>query len=260
MKNNTILPLFSLILLLLQSCANKKEEVIQNEPSVQLEKKDTAVTAKVTEKSVQYVINVEIIDSLQYRSLSLKNKGESKEVIKITNLKEAKKLLKGIVEFDGSDDSEENQAVKKINFRNGKKYEVPNEYDYSSFVAYYPEEDILLCEGGHATDVSFNLKNGEETELTGNPDLFIFSPNNTFRLNGSFDGQECNGYFIQKNSKGAFEKIINLETEFEKQTKFMLCNIRGGFWTDDHTLLLEKFDYGMKDFKYKFFKIEIREK
>lgn len=30
-----------------------------------------------------------------------------------------------------------------------------------TFVAYYPSEDILLCEGGHSTDVSFSLKNGK---------------------------------------------------------------------------------------------------
>ncbi|MNT64376.1 hypothetical protein D3C72_2022690 [compost metagenome] len=118
----------------------------------------------------------------------------------------------------------------------------------------------MLCEGGHSTDISFNLKNGKQTEETGNPDLINFSTNETFRINGSYDGQECLGYFIQKKINGEFVRIIDLENEFKEKTSVMLCNIRDGFWIDDHTFYLEKYDFDYETGKYKFFKINIIEK
>ena len=168
----------------------------------------------------------------------------------------ASELLKGVVEFSALDDSNEIMGLKQINFRNGEVYIHENIYDHIAFTAYYPSEDILVCEGGHSTDISFTLANGKETSETGNPEFFITSPNSRFRMNGSYDGQECAGYFLQEFTNGSFEKIIDLEQETEKQTGFMICNARDGFWTDDRTLYVEKYDFDLKS-RYKYLKIKI---
>ena len=110
------------------------------------------------------------------------------------------------------------------------------------FAAYFPTEDILLFEGGHSSDVSFNLSNGKETEEVGNPDFVIASPNNKVRLNGFYGGQECVFYFIQHYKDGQWQKAINLDRIFEKITTKMLCNL-SAFWADDTTLYLAHPNY-----------------
>ena len=264
MKNPSYLFL-SLIsfVMILQACEKKTDHEILQQTKIERPKDSSNLKTTPIEKlerDIIYDFTVEKIDSLEYRSIKKKTAPIKKKLVKITDINKAKKLLKGIVEFDENPDFGVNPAVKKIYFRNGKTYGNDKEFDYYFFIAYYPEEDILLCEGGHSTDISFNLKNGKQTEETGNPDLLNFSTNEIFRINGSYDGQECLGYFIQKKINGEFVKIIDLEKEFEAKTSIMLCNIRDGFWIDDHTFYLEKYDFDYETRKYKFFKINIIEK
>lgn len=208
----------------------------------------------------KYSILVEKIDSIHFFQ-KRKNAGNKESGIeKITDLDTAKKRLKGIVELKELGEYEETQAIGKINFRNGTKYENPNEYDNVYFVAYFPSEDILLCEGGHASDVSFNLTDGKQTEETGNPDLIVYSPKKQFRLNGYYSGQDCNFYFIQKNINGQFEKIIQLDEEFENITKKGLCTVKDSFWTDESTLYLIRIDFDKAGEKSEYYKIKIVEK
>ena len=239
----------------IQSC--KKEHEQENLSKTEVQKpKDSVKSVSVIkpEKDIQYSINVERIDSLDYRHFAIKNATKKKTLTKITDFNQVKKLLKGIVEFNDNSEDGDQSAVKKIHFRNGKEYGNTNEYDYYYFIAYYPEEDILLCEGGHTTDISFNLKNGKETEETGNPDYINFSTTEKFRLNGHFGGQECSAYFIQKKIGSDYVKIIQLEKEFEKLTKIWLCFVSDSFWADDNTLYLTEgsnFEGPKKYFKVK---------
>ena len=264
MRNPSYLfPSLISLVIILQACEKKTDKEILQETKIERPKDSSNLITTPTEKlekDISYDFTVEKIDSLEYRSIKKKTAPIKKNLVKITDISKAKKLLKGIVEFDENPDFGGNPAVKKIHFRNGKTYGNDKEFDYYFFIAYYPEEDILLCEGGHSTDISFNLKNGKQTEETGNPDLLNFSTNEIFRINGSYDGQECLGYFIQKKINGEFVKIIDLEKEFEAKTSIMLCNIRDGFWIDDHTFYLEKYDFDYETGKYKFFKINIIEK
>lgn len=265
MKNNKAYKLFLAVILIIvfHSCIKEKKSEHKNQTNVEIQKPVDSTNSVLVETSVDplhYSIAVEKIDSLQYYSIKKKTAPKIKKLLKITDFKEAKRLLKGVVDFDENPDFGDNPAVEKIHFRNGKKYVKSSDFDYSFFIAYFPEDDILLCEGGHSTDVSFNLKTGQETEETGNPDVFIFSPNETFRVNGSYDGQECSGYFIQEKNNGVYHKIINLEDEFKNQTSMMLCYIQDGFWTDEHTFFLKKLDFDYETGKFKFFKVKILEK
>lgn len=253
---------FHIILITLfafQSCKKETEQENLSKTEVQKPKDSTeSVLVEKPEKEIQYSIEVEKIDSLEYRHFAIKNNINKKKLTKITDFEQAKKLLKGIVEFNDDSEDGDQSAVKKIHFRNGKEYGNNNQFDYYFFIAYYPEEDILLCEGGHTTDVSFNLKNGKETEETGNPDYINFSPSGKFRLNGHFGGQECSSYFIQKKIGNDYIKIIQLDEEFEKLTKVWLCIVGESFWADDNTLFLtEASEFGKAK---KFFKVKIIEK
>ena len=151
----------------------------------------------------------------------------SKAISGITNFRTVRKLLKGRVEFDS------NQIVLKINFKRGNTYSLV-EGDYNSFIAYYPSEDILVCEGGHTSDVSFNLTTGETTDLAGNPLYIISDSKNEYRLNAYFGGQECYSYFIQKKINGAFSKVIDLQEKLPN-----LCIIEDACWSNDRNLFIK---------------------
>lgn len=259
MVKNTILPfILGFAFLIFQNCSNKKEE-IPEQSKVVIEKSDTIITAKIPKKNAEYSIRVEKIDSVDYYSVKRKIKIKPESKVKITDFKEAKKLLKGIVEFVENKDSDEYHMIKKINLRNGTVSKSGNLLD-CSFVAYFPEEDILLCEGGHSSEVSFNLSNGKEAEDIGNPDFIKTSPQKEWRLNGFFGGQECASYFIQKKINNEFVKVIQLDEAFEKLTKIWLCTVGESFWSDEKNLYLTETDFVEKGISTQYFKIDIIEK
>lgn len=205
-----------------------------------------------------YRISITLLDSITfYRDKgSAEIKPESRE--KITDFATAKKLLKGVVEFVDEDQLDDYHPIRRILFRNGYKWVTKQQSDYA-FVAYYPNEEILLCEGGHSTDVSFDLKTGQETEVTGNPDCIVTSPNQHYRLNGFYEGQECFTYFIQQYVNGAFEKVIPLSEAFFRNDRYNICYVAEAFWTDDQTLYLkETLAWDERDaHKSKYYKISV---
>lgn len=246
--------------LLFYSCQESKK--VENETLPDSTISDTIIDEVVPQEidaEKSYSISVETIDSVAFYQAK-KNAPRNKPIEKITDFEIAKKRLAGIVEFSANDEYGEYQAVRKINFRNGTNWGNANDFDGEFFVAYFPSEDILLCEGGHTTDVSFNLKNGKQTEETGNPDVIVTSPNKLFRLNGHFGGQECYSYFLQKKINGEFEKILQLDEEFKKITKIWLCSIGESFWTDDSTLFVTENNYAGPNGKAekKYFKILLK--
>jgi hypothetical protein len=253
-----ILTLLFAIVFLFQSCENKKDTKLTNKLQNGVKGTNENVQVDLIEKTVEYSIDVKPIDSVQYQLQKAKSRYKQAEIEKITDFETAKKKLKNVVFFNDNDEDGETQAILKIRFKNGKE-SIINDYYY--FVAYYPTEDILLCEGGHTTDVSFNLRNGKETEEIGNPAYIKTSPNKLFRLNGHFGGQECSSYFIQKKANNEFEKIIQLDKEFEKQTKIWLCIVGNSFWQDETTLYLtEESDYTENGLNKRYFKIKLIER
>ncbi len=220
---------FLLITFALQSCQNKT-------PKEANDKTTTYKTWKVNQEN--FSLTIEIIDSLLFYKDKSNTKHTVKPVEKITDIATAKKMLDGIVEFR---ENENNANLRRILFQNGDIY---NNQDFFEFVAYFPSEDIILFEGGHTSDVSFNLKNGEETDESGNPYYIATGPNDKYRLNGSFGGQQCISYFIQKNINGQFIKVIDLEQVFADVGKLKLCTIHESFWKDETTLYLKDYFFG----------------
>ena len=246
------------LMILIQSCQNPKVETQFTSKEDSTSVRNQKINNQPIQETGKYKIAVEQIDSLYYHSQKVKYAYNQDQIKKITNYSVAKKLLAGIVEFDES--IEDNPMVKKINFINSKQ---PNQAKTiepfeSYFIAYYPSENILLCEGGHSTDVSYNLKTGEETDDTGNPDYINTSKNKLFRLNGNFDGQDCSSYFIQRKIDNHYKKVIQLDSEFEKQTKIWLCKIGSSFWQDNNFLYLtEESNYTENGLIKRYFKVKI---
>lgn len=238
--------LINLFLIAVHSCSTSTASVYQPEKE--------RLSNKYSYTKDGYSINIEEIDSLHFFSAKVKSKYIADNFIKITDLDKAKKLLNNSAEFD--EESFEQPVLLKLQDRNNKTIEIN---DYYAFVAYFPEEDILLCEGGHSIDASFNLKNGETTELTGNPNIIQSSPNKKYRLNGYFGGQECSSYFIQKRIEKEFKKVISLSGEFEKLTTIDICVIGDSFWTNDSTLFITEssnFGYNTKYYQLEIFEIQ----
>ena len=176
------------------------------------------------------------IDSVKYSSLREKVNPQRIKLEKITDLAQAKQMLEGVVVWDEVKDAGYHSLfLIKITFRNGKTHFA--EDDYTSFVAFFPQEDILVLEGGHTSDVIFNLTTGEGREIVGNPGFTVYSPSKRFRLNGFHDGQQS-VYFIQEKSGAQWNTIIEFTwgSEFEKLIGFIPEFISDAFWQDDTVL------------------------
>lgn len=245
----------TLFFLALVSCADSPEGKKRNARPIDSAPKQAL--QKPLERKEQtipkYTISLTKIDSVEFFRVRKQVNPKIEKPEKITDYLKAKKLLKGVVEFN---EGQFSQNVQKIRFRNGKVHNSFNMDDYF-FVAYYPKEDILLCEGGHSTDVSFNLKNGLETQDTGNPDEIISSPSKKKRLNGDFEGQQCYHYFIQEKFNGEYVKILELGKAFEDLTGIWLCTIGPTFWRDDTYLYLSNIRYEEERTLYDYYRVEL---
>jgi len=259
-KNFTTLSLLVLLSILSQSCENKKNETQTNEAETQPSnpgqddeqyRNEMFMEEQFINNDKNHFISVEKINSLQFHAAKAKADKPDENIVKTENFDEVKRLLKGVVEFN------DNKAVKKIRFRNGNVFEGKDEFVF--FIAYYPNEDILLCEGEPTSDVSFNLKNGKGTEETGNPALVVTSPQKKLRMNSYDRGQDCYSHFIERKINNEFVRVKDLDIE-EKIMGTGLCVIGDAFWFDESTLFLaETLDYRDKDAKKLYFKVKIRE-
>ncbi|MDO4250546.1 MAG: hypothetical protein Q4C68_03455 [Moraxella sp.] len=177
--------------------------------------------------------------------------------IAIDDLPTAKQTLKDVVWFD------KDGLVKKIHFRNGGVYR-PTFTD-AWFVAYFPDEDILLLEGGHTSDVSFHLGTGKQTKNTGNPYQIAFSPNQKYRINAYDGGQDCSYYFIEEKQAHGWQKIIEINDVFDSFIKstpdnFVTpCQFNAKFWTTDNTLYLGSIDIDIPNFKNHYYKVTLKQ-
>lgn len=170
----------------------------------------------------KYRLEIEPVSQQTFETLYNKYYVDPPQAISIESLSEAKKLLKGIVDFDSTG------FVISIKPKEGKLIEF-DQYDFLDFVSYYPVHQILYLEGGHSADVSYNLITGQDTEQTGVPSYMLESPDHKFRLNGYFGGQECSSYFVQENRNGTYTKIADIDQDD-------LCNMVDAFWVNDSTL------------------------
>lgn len=262
--------LLLLAMLSISGCANqqKKQEPAYAEtlPSVV----DTTGTVKFNSDSLQ----ISEIDSAAFAYLRTSGPKQHDSLFYIKDFGKVKKMLKGRVVFSGYnenadlDSTIDGEFVSSIQFKNGKLHYYKtydsvdriNRVTDVAFVAYYPSEDILFCEGGHSSDYSFNLTTGEQGGEVGNPGYIRYNPSKSSRLNGYFPGQECDEYFIQKKTGTGFKSIFNLRDAFsflEKENLYF-CFMTDVFWHDDHTLYFKHVYFPNTEPVSKFYRIHIR--
>jgi hypothetical protein len=248
------IPAIVLLSVVIISCEQKVKTKSQNDPKSVKEPVTTQATAPVKSIPHPATIAIEKINAAQFQSATKQEK-VSKPIEKITDFKTVQSQLTGIVDFKEMDGR---LRVSKINFRNGSTSGNNDQLEDCSFVAYFPTEDILLLEGGHTIDVSYDLKTGQKTYDAGNPDLVSTSPGGKYRLNKIFEGQECFYHFIQEKKNGKFQKVFELDHIFKKKFNKWLCVIEKGFWTDDDTFYFrEVIQYKETGNTYEYYKVKI---
>jgi hypothetical protein len=190
------------------------------------------------------MFDIQKIDEKRYFSLKEDAGIQTIELEKLIDLEQIKKMLKGQVIWGKYDyekqkmlENEQGENVFKIVFRNGKT--ISYDYPEVGFVAYYPQEDILLLEGEHSSSMIFNLTTGEETEDVGDPEFRRYSPSKQYRFNGYYSGQ-ADVYFIQEKSEERYKTIIELDyssgSELEKLIGFIPEWLPDMFWQNDTIL------------------------
>jgi hypothetical protein len=248
------IPAIVLLSTVIISCEQKVKTTSLSDPKPV--KEPVAVQAAPPVNSVPHpaTITIEKINATQFNTATQQAK-VIKPPEKITDFKTVQKRLAGVVEFK---EMGGHLRVSKINFSNGTSTGNEDQLEDCSFVAYFPTEDILLLEGGHTIDVSFDLKTGQKTYDTGNPDLVSSSPSGKYRLNKVFEGQECFYHFIQEKRNGKFQKVFELDKIFKKKTGKWLCVIEKGFWTEDDTFYFrEVIQYKETGNMYEYYKVRI---
>ena len=228
-----------LITLILNACQNQPKKHKKDELEDSINKvihkvvnevlNDESTSAKTWEiKNDNYAFTIEALEYIETDSI--------KKPVKLTNYAIVIKILENVLVVSSTD--KVINGVSEIHPRNGE--EIKNLPDDISFVAYYPEYDIILYQTEDGLDVSFNLSNGDETELTGNPECFFTSEDNQFRLNGYLGSNDCKTYFIEKKINGVFKRIIPLSDVFEKNNELQLCDIEYAMWANDNNNLYIK--------------------
>ncbi|MEQ7802067.1 hypothetical protein ABDJ41_19885 [Pedobacter sp. ASV1-7] len=248
------IPAVVLLPVVIISCEQKIKTKNPIDPKPIKEPVTILATPPVKSIPLPATLTIEKITAAQFNTASQQEK-VSKPLEKITDFNTVQKLLTGVVDFKEMDSR---LRVSKINFRNGSTSGNNDQLEDCTFVAYFPSEDILLLEGGHTIDVSFDLKTGQKTYDAGNPDLVSTSPGGKYRLNKVFEGQECFYHFIQEKKNGKFQKVFELDQIFKKKYNKWLCVIEKGFWTaDDIFYFREVIQYKETGNTYEYYKVKI---
>lgn len=179
------------------------------------------------------------IDSVKFQSLYIPTK--SSNMIKIISEKETKKLLKGKVKW--KDVENIGCVIDEITLDNGQILKINQKSNDYNFIAYYPKEEIIIFEGGHASEFSISIKTGESLETTGVPDYIVESPNKKIRLNGWFSGQECSVYFFQKKVGNRYMYLADFERGNENYGSD-LCYFNKFCWLNDQEFMYSSTENG----------------
>ncbi len=163
---------------------------------------------------------------------------------KITDIPKIESILNE--QLTGSYDEYDSYIIKKIKSDNGKEF-VDFLAEECGITAYYPRYHYLLLECGHSSEYLINLKTGEDDiNRIGNPDYYLLSPQNTFRLNGYYNGQS-NVHFLEKNNPNAPPEYL-----FNISSIIPVDYMEEYFWTDNYTIFLK--------IEKTYYKIQLRKK
>lgn len=226
-SKNHLFFLYILLFGLLTGCqffseGGKKEENGTSEG--EKSSKTTENTYVFSEEDKKRGFQVLAIDSLYY--LEKKRYAPTPTPIEeLTDLEQVQSLLRSRVFFN------EYNQVTKIVPKNGNPL-TTKDFGEAFFVAYYPSEYILLCEGEETNEISFDLKTGKTTDEVGNPTYVIASPKGVYRLNGYNSGKGYCVYYIQKKEHTGYTSIIDISEDVHKEP-INILEIPDAFFTSE---------------------------
>jgi len=214
--------------------------------------------AYLTKQTNNDLVQIEKIEKPEYFKLLKQVNKITSKTKKISDLDSVKKILKDKVEWFSESEMKNamaNNVIKSIKLTNGRKllFNI-NAVDFGfseEYSAYYPEYEILVLEAGHSS-VSFSLETGGDEQIIGNPEYIIHSPSKSYRLNGSFDGQECISYFFQKKINGKFAYLTKFNTEAEP------CSFKEFYWLNENTFIYRISDFLTENDNKNFYKGKIK--
>jgi len=199
------------------------------------------------------ISNKIIESSIYYEAYNLYYDSKTK-VHAITDDEEVMKMLGKIVAFkpeaeyytiNPNGDSVHHISIAThidyIRCKNGETVYLPNEENY--FKAYYPDENVFLCEGIMGEDIVYDLRTGMNiTQTVGNPSLYRFSSGKKFRLNGYYDGNDCGIIFLDffNESRNIYEKMLRIN---DPKLQWNICGVLEAFWINDHSLYYKTYMY-----------------
>lgn len=201
---------------------------IISEPEVENSEDVGYIFSYYTEKLNKAKIIEQEISATDFKKLSKKH--EKNTVKKITSQKEVEQILSNQLKW--KEVKYLGYTIDEITLDNGQVLKINQKSNDYGFVAYYPAERIILFEGGHTSDYSISLKTGESLETAGNPEYIVKSPNDVYRLNGWFPGQECSSYFFQKKSGSKLIYLTDFGWGNEHYGK-NVCTVEDFSWLDD---------------------------
>ncbi|MFD1768736.1 hypothetical protein [Sphingobacterium suaedae] len=213
-------------------------------------------------------ISIYQIDSLSFFAEQDRENSKRDTIPYLTDIAQVKDMLAGRVVFGGwnagTDQVDSLLAGEMI-----ASIQVPGEkltkpvsptalYD-ASFSKYFPDEDILLLEGGHTSDLAIDLKSGNtDVGQVGNPDYVVQKQGLPFRLTGWFPGQECSSYFLQRRVGDRFVYYTSLPIHVEDKP-FTWCTLTAIFWKSEKELYFRNTYFGnTDDERLGFFKLIIK--
>ena len=189
----------------------------------------------------------------------------------ITDVHKAQKMLRKRFKVIGrkEEGADFDYSKYEITFRDKTKEHLDIEY---GFIAYFPQLEILLFEGGHTTEHMFDLNNSNslitfeenfpEYIRIGNPYRHSISPDKQFRINGFHDGQDCVLYFLEKWNK--LKKRYEFIGYFPhySNSSFSFCYVGNWFWTGKNKVIFTNLGGGENEYNEytEFYELEIIEK
>ena len=110
---------------------------------------------------------MEAINKSTYMQMYKSSKHDVRKIYKITDIKKAKKMLVGMVEFGvpkKMEDipSEPEKVILKVSTKTGKLLDKGTSNNLIWFLAYYPNENYLSVEREYEADYGFDLNNANK--------------------------------------------------------------------------------------------------
>jgi len=198
-------------------------------------------------------VKMEAISKSTYMQIYKSSKHDVQKIYKITDIKKAKKMLVGMVEFGvpkkmEDTPSEPEKMILKVSTKAGKLLDKGTNNNPIWFLAYYPNENYLSVEREYEADYGFDL-NYANKEM-GSPENSYDSPTGQYRITGAYNGEECYGYKLMIKVDNQFKTFFNFDDR--------ACYFTDKFWKDDNNFYFSMKIEEENGIKWKYYHINIK--